>query len=59
VAAIGFSQVLETLVFGVSTRDPLVFGSVVLVLGLVILTAGYLPARRATRVQPVEALRGE
>ena len=50
---------LERLVFGVSTRDPLEFATVMLVLGAVVLAAGYLPARRATRVQPLEALRGD
>jgi putative ABC transport system permease protein len=59
VAAVGLSAVLQTLVFGVSPRDPLVFGVVLLVLGAVVLAAGYLPARRATKVQPLEALRGE
>ncbi len=58
-AAVGLSAVLQTLVFGVSPRDPLVFGTVVLVLGTVVLAAGYVPARRATRVQPLEALRGD
>jgi putative ABC transport system permease protein len=59
VAAVGLSRVLETLVFGVSPRDPLVFALVVLVLAGVVMVAGYVPARRATRVQPLEALRGE
>jgi putative ABC transport system permease protein len=58
-AAVGLGRVLETLVFGVSPRDPLVFTLVVLILGTVVLAAGYVPARRATRVQPLEALRGE
>jgi putative ABC transport system permease protein len=58
-SAFGFSRVLQSLVFGVSPRDPLVFGGVVLVLGAVVFAAGYLPARRATRVQPLEALRGD
>lgn len=59
VAALGFSRVLQNLVFGVSPRDPQVFGGVILVLGMVVLAAGYLPARRATRVQPLEALRSD
>jgi putative ABC transport system permease protein len=59
VAAVGLSRVLETMVFGVSPRDPLIFATVVLVLGAVVLAAGYVPARRATRVEPLEALRGD
>jgi ABC-type antimicrobial peptide transport system permease subunit len=56
-AAAGFSTVLRTLVFQVSPRDPIIFGAVALVLGGVVLLAGYVPARRATRVEPLEALR--
>jgi putative ABC transport system permease protein len=59
VVAVGLSRVLETMVFGVSPRDPLIFATVVLVLGAVVLAAGYVPARRATRVEPLEALRGD
>jgi len=57
-AAFVVSDVLASLAFGVSPRDPLVFGSVTLVLGAVIVGAGYVPARRATSVDPLESLRG-
>jgi predicted lysophospholipase L1 biosynthesis ABC-type transport system permease subunit len=59
VAAAGLSEPLRALVFRVSPRDPLIFGAVALVLGAVVLFAGYVPARRATRVDPLEALRGD
>jgi ABC-type antimicrobial peptide transport system permease subunit len=57
--ALAVSDVLASLTFGVSPRDPLVFGSVTLVLGAVIVLAGFLPARRATRVDPLQSLRGD
>jgi len=53
------SRLLESLVFGVSTRDPVVFGGVVLALSAVVVAAGAIPAQRATRVDPLEALRGD
>jgi predicted permease len=57
--ALAVSDVLASLTFGVSPRDPLVFGSVTLVLSAVIVLAGFLPARRATRVDPLQSLRGD
>jgi predicted permease len=50
------TRLLASLVFGVSTRDPLTFIAVPLVLGLVALVASVMPARRAIRVEPTKAL---
>jgi putative ABC transport system permease protein len=50
------TRLLASLVFGVSTRDPLTFVAVPLVLGLVALVASVMPARRAIRVEPTKAL---
>jgi putative ABC transport system permease protein len=55
--ALALSRVLSSLVFGTSTRDPFVFVAVTLVLGGVVLAASYVPARRATRSDPLDALR--
>ncbi len=57
--AFALSRLLRTLAFGVSTRDPVVFMGVTLVLGVVVVAAGYIPTRRATRVDPLDALRAE
>jgi ABC-type antimicrobial peptide transport system permease subunit len=49
---------LTGLLFGVTATDPLTFAAMVSVLGLVSALAGYLPARRASRIDPMVALRG-
>ncbi|MCH8906304.1 MAG: FtsX-like permease family protein [Candidatus Heimdallarchaeota archaeon] len=57
--AFGLSRLLNTMVFGVSVTDPVIFGSVAVGLGVIAIVAGYVPARRATRVDPMHALRNE
>jgi putative ABC transport system permease protein len=59
VGAFWLSWLMQSLVFGVSVTDPVIFGLVTLCLALVAMAAGYVPARRATRVTPMQALREE
>nr|MBA2271603.1 hypothetical protein [Chthoniobacterales bacterium] len=49
----------STLLFGVSTWDPLTFGAIVVLLAVVAFLAAWLPARRAANVNPIVALRAE
>jgi putative ABC transport system permease protein len=58
-AALWLTRVMETLLFSVSRTDPLTFVAVPVTLIAVALLACYIPARRAMRVDPVIALRGE
>ena len=57
--AAGVANLMTILLFDVQPRDPAIFGSVVLVLAMAGMAACFMPARRATRVDPLVALRAE
>jgi putative ABC transport system permease protein len=57
--AIALTPVISTLLFGVGARDPVTFVVVAALLSMVSFVACYIPARRATRIDPLLALRCE
>src|SRR4029077_13407767 len=59
VAALLLARLIRTMLFQVSPNDPATYAAVALVLTAVALAASYIPARRATRVDPIVALRHE
>jgi putative ABC transport system permease protein len=59
VAALGLSRLIESLLFHVKPTDPMTFGLVIAALLSVAALACYIPAWRATRVDPTQALRAE
>ncbi|MFH1573662.1 MAG: ABC transporter permease [Acidobacteriota bacterium] len=58
-AAVALTRLMSALLFGISPMDPITFLAVSLALAAIALLASYLPARRASGVDPVEALRWE
>jgi hypothetical protein len=59
VAAVALSRFMKSLLFGVSEMDPVTYIAVPIVLTTAAVVASYLPARRATQVDPIETLRAE
>ena len=58
-ASLGLTRFLESFLYGVKALDPAVFIAVPILLSAVALAAIWLPARRASRVDPIQALRCE
>ena len=58
-AAFGLTRLMQQLLFGVQAHDPLIYAGISLLIAVVAACACWLPARRATRVDPLIALRAE
>jgi ABC-type antimicrobial peptide transport system permease subunit len=58
-AAIPMTRLMASLLYGTNPIDPITYGSVAAVLLAAALIAAYLPARQATTIEPLEALRSE
>jgi ABC-type antimicrobial peptide transport system permease subunit len=59
IGAIAMGEVVSSLLFGITPRDPLTLGVVVITLAAIATLASWLPARRAARVDPLIAMRGD
>ena len=59
VGALGLGRFVETLMFGLAPRDPVTLAAAIVILLAVALVSGFLPARRAARIDPIVALRSE
>jgi ABC-type antimicrobial peptide transport system permease subunit len=58
-ASLALSRVLSSLLYGVSTADPLTYATIVVAVGALALLASYVPALRASRLSPARVLRSE
>jgi putative ABC transport system permease protein len=58
-ASLAMTRLMRGLIYGVGPSDPLTLIAVAVVLGLITMMASYIPARRATKVDPLVALRYE
>jgi ABC-type antimicrobial peptide transport system permease subunit len=59
IGAFGITRVIRSLLYHVTPTDPISFGGVAVFLAAIAVVASYLPARRATNVDPIIALRNE
>jgi predicted permease len=59
IAALALTRLLEGMLFGISPTDPIAFGGVLILTLITVIVASYVPARRAMRIAPATALRGE